>query len=150
MNLNVKTLLIFSALLLAAAATFGIYQFRRTNERVGDLDADFRITAVDLIREFRKDVNRSNAKFVSKVISVSGTVSKIDNSAKPFVIFLQQTNVMSTVKCGMDVEFANADGAIQTGDLVVIKGICVGGENLDFDLGTDVTLKRCVIEKVNN
>lgn len=132
-------------ILFFAAVSFGLYEFFRQNAHIKDEKPGVVITAVDLVNQFEKDTAAANKNFSGKLVLAGGIVSKIDNSSTPAVIFLQAAKQMSSVKCFMDSIYKAEYKSVKVGDSINIKGICIGGEILDFGLGTDVTLKRCVL-----
>ncbi len=133
--------------ILLAAGGYAYYEFMRGNPHLKNAKADYTFEAVEIMNVFEQDTALANKKFMDKVIAVTGKVSKTDSNGNPVIIFMQHPEKMSSVKCSMDSVYANEYKNISSGAVVTIKGICAGGEVLDFGLGTDVSLKRCVLEK---
>jgi uncharacterized lipoprotein NlpE involved in copper resistance len=135
---------------LLIVAVVGIYiGYRKYHEKNDDLSgkkADASLNASTLIAAFAADTASANRQYMDKVIAVAGKVTKIDADGNPVVIFLGADGQMSTVKCSMDSTYADEYKNISEGTQVKLKGICTGGQTEDL-FGTDVTLKRCVVEK---
>lgn len=125
---------------------YGWYEYTRENKHLKSARAEVDITAPALIASYSKDSVQANKNFTEKIILVKGEVSEVDSSANPVIIFLKAESGMSTVKCSMDPLYQSKYQNVAKGNYVHIKGICVGAQILDFGLGTDVSLKRCILE----
>ncbi len=132
--------------ILLAAGGYAYYEFMRGNPHLKNAKADYTFEVVEIMNVFEQDAALANKKFMDKIIAVTGKVSKTDSNGNPAIIFMQHPDKMSSIKCSMDSIYKNDYKNIQPGTTVTIKGICAGGEVLDFGLGTDVTLKRCAVE----
>jgi hypothetical protein len=117
-----------------------IYVFNKPRNSISDLPTDFTVEAPRLVDEFKTDDEKANAKYLEKVIEVSGVIAEInisDNGTGSNCI-LRQTNEISGVICefepGKDKELKN----YQIGDNVTIKGKYSG-------FLMDVVLNTCEI-----
>ena len=103
------------------------------------------IDAASLIRAYEQNEARFHKEFLDKVITVRGTIKKVDANENPVVIALGTGEGFSSVQCSMDSTHAKLYSSIKQGQLVALKGIVTGGRTEDM-FGTDVILNRCVVE----
>lgn len=141
-----KALLIVTVLVIAVIAWYGYNQYNRTNEDLKNKKPDYSIESLDLIAAFERDTASSGKLYVDKIISVTGTIKKIEAEEAPVVIFLGNKQQMSSVICSMDSSYAATYANLKEGTNITLKGICIG-YSFDELLGTDVKLNRCVIQE---
>ncbi len=140
-----KILLYIIAIVVIAGSWFAYKAYTRTNEDLENKKPEFIIGSAALIGEFAKDTATANAKYIDKVIEVSGNIKMIDANGNPVVIALGSQGEMSSVLCSMDSTHAEKYKGLKEGDLVTLKGICTGGVTEEI-FGTDVKLNRCVVK----
>ncbi len=134
-------------LILAAVALYGYKEYNRKVKDTASLKADFSVTADELLSVFSKDASSANQHYLDKVLSVSGSVKKVDHDEKGYyTVVLGDTNSLSSVRCSMDSVHNEEAAHLKKGGTVVLKGICTGF-NADELLGTDVILYRSVLGK---
>ena len=114
-------------LITAFSAIYYVFNMPRRN--IAKESASFTLTAKQLIAEFQKDESAANAKYLDKVIAISGEIKGIrtlDNNS--MVISLE--DAMEGVSCTVD----SADVAtnslklsqLKSGSLGTFKGRCSG------------------------
>ncbi|GAA4337578.1 OB-fold protein [Flaviaesturariibacter amylovorans] len=140
-----KIILTVIALAVAGGAIYGWREYNRTNADLSNAKAHYTQDATALIAAFEKDTAAANKQYVDKILAVSGPVKSIDAAGNPVVVFLGAADGMSSVRCSMDSAHAATYRSITAGSIVTIKGQCTGGEVSDMGLGTDVSLKNCVL-----
>lgn len=131
-----KTKAVLLVTVLALAVGGGVYGYREYNRGVAntaDETPTEQLTAERLVAEFATDEEASNAKYISKVIQVSGTVDRIEGND----IILSTGTPDNTVRCTFD-----APPAVRTGSTVAIKGECAGAIVM---IGAEVQMARCAI-----
>ncbi len=117
------------------------YIWNKPHANVSDAKPVFAIASQDLIKAFETNEQEANAKFVGKLIEVSGKIGQIDKTEDGSVnILLESENPMSTVMCQLDAVEKTDQSGLAVGQSVSIKGLCSG-------YTTDVVLDRCHIVK---
>ncbi|MFY9464187.1 MAG: hypothetical protein WAP48_03810 [Sediminibacterium sp.] len=141
---NILLLLLALACLAGAGAFYAYKEFNRKAEDLSSAKAAYQVTAVELIDAFTGNEAGGNAKYLSQVIEISGTLKKTDQDEKGNkILVLGDTTSMSSVRCSLDSLYGKA-GVFEQGSLVKIKGICTGFMADDLGIGSDVILTRCI------
>ncbi|RYY99846.1 MAG: hypothetical protein EOO11_03645 [Chitinophagaceae bacterium] len=140
-----KILLTVIALSLVGGAIYGWREYHRGNPDLADAEARYSLEAPALIAAFEKDTAAAGRQYVDQILAVTGPVRSIDAVGNPVVIFIGTAGGLSSVRCSMDTAHAATYRALTAGSKVTIKGRCTGGEVSDMGLGTDVSLKNCVV-----
>ncbi len=132
-----KKVFFFIGIALLCTAAWGLFLFNKPHSDVGDKKADMILQADDLYQQYSKDETAANAKFLNKIITVTGTVNQIDETNNAAIILLKNKDDAGGVSCNL---FAHKKVSVQQGKAVTIKGRCTG-------FLMDVALTDCVIEK---
>lgn len=91
-----------------------------------------KVTAAALFSEYSSNEKEANAKYIDKVVEVSGVVNSVaKNSEGKTVVLLKTDDLMFGVNCTLEQA---AD--IKADESISLKGICTG-------YLTDVVLIRC-------
>lgn len=145
----VKKILFTSVALLLVGVGVGWYFFTKGFDDTSGIQADYTVSAVSFIDEFKLDdkLNEaSNKKYAEKIITVNGRVSsveaadttvnlKIENADGAYIAFAFQQKDQAAVK------------GVKAGDSVSIKGSC-NGASFSSILGVPyITFKRCSLNK---
>ncbi len=131
--MKTKHLIIIIVLLLViAGGGVGLYKFTAKPKDASAKKADFELSANELISAFEQDEQAANAKYLDKVIIVSGKVSEISEEN---ILLGEEPSV---INCGMSNNASFSDVAVD--DLLKIKGICTG-----YDMLFGVGLIKCVV-----
>lgn len=133
-------------LIIVATAIYGIIEYTRGKKDLKLERPELSFDAIDLILLFETDVVSANKKFTDKIISVKGVLSSIDARENPVMLFMKHPERESSVKFSMDSLYASELNKIIVGETLMIKGVCAGGEVLDFELGTDILITNAVVE----
>lgn len=148
MKKRTKIILAISVIALACAG-YGYKQYMRKNTDLAYARPDLQMTSAELIKTFEADEKLANAKYLDKIIAVSGTVKEISKDEKGYyTVVLGEANSMSNVRCSMDTAHQQKISLIKPGSAVTIKGACTGF-NADELLGSDVILNRGVVSDKN-
>ena len=134
---------IIIAVFLIAAATLAVYGYKEYNRKQKDtagMQSSFNISTVSLIQDFEADENTANKKYLDKVITVEGTVAKMEVSDSTQVVSLKGNSPMAFVNCQFESRYKAAISQLKVGGTVKVKGICTG-------MLMDVVLNRCVLIK---
>lgn len=144
----IKRILILVVIGIIAAAGIIWYIFTMKYDDTKDVAADFTVSAIPFINEFRTGEAAANKKYVEKIIVVNGSVSAleaadsimnvkmIDPASGSYAIFAFQPQDIAATK------------ALKEGDQVSIKGSCSGGTFSSILEVESISFKRCTL--VNN
>jgi len=139
---------IIAVIILMITAVLGIwYIFSVKFPDTYKEQADYTITAIDLIKEFKKNDSIANKKYAEKIISVSGVVTEVENVDTTVNIKLADTTTGSYAIFAFQQQHLNEAKNIKEGDKVIIKGSCSGGAYSQILETEFVTFKRCVLNK---
>ena len=128
-------------LLLLAAAGWGYYQYQRPHQSAKDETANVTIGADSLYVQYAGDEKSCDAKYLGKVVEVSGQLSEIQHSGQSEVWILS-TGTANTggVNCQLFPGEKVPEPHPKPGDQVTVKGRCTG-------FLMDVNLSDCIIIK---
>jgi hypothetical protein len=133
-----KSLLIIALVSFTAAAAFGYYMFNKPHQSILSETPAFSSEASALVSEYEADENASNAKYLGKVIEVTGTVSDKSTDNQGVLNITLQGGDLAGIGCQFDKKNQADAIAMKSGDKVKVKGICTG-------ILMDVVLVDCVI-----
>jgi len=136
--------IVYLLLILAAIGAFiGYRMWNKPHKDIANAKEDFFISASALSKEYNASEESANAKYLEKVISVSGKVSELqlENADEPTVALATDAED-KTVQCGFKKEFLNDIKNLKSGDNIKIKGKCDG-----MDMFGGVVLTQCSLIK---
>jgi hypothetical protein len=121
------------------------YVFDEKHENTSNAISDYTVNATDLIKEFQVSDSAANAKYREKILTVSGTISELENpnDSTASIKFADSTGSYAIFPfLGESVAEVKK---LKSGDKVSVKASCSGGV-LSEILGTEsITFKRCVL-----
>jgi cell division protein YceG involved in septum cleavage len=126
-------------LILAAGGTY-YYDFVYMKNRKVDMEnaESIQVTAVELVKAYQTDEASANAKYLDKIVEVSGTVNATGSTqAGEFTLTLASEDPFAGVMATLDT--ASADNAVVNQN-VTVKGYCKG-------FLSDVVLTSAIITK---
>ncbi len=134
-----KKLLITGAVLLLAGLGTIYYLFNMPKRNVSKSDADHKIEASVLVREYLKDEDATDARYlkddgVSDIMDITGTLSKIEEDYNNQLVLLLQESDDPT---GVSVTLQNGEKprGLKVGQTIRVKGVIRSGAHYDEDLG---------------
>jgi SAM-dependent MidA family methyltransferase len=135
-----KKLLFILLFLAVAGGAIGYYLWNKPHASVTNQKADFVLTAPELLEDFQKDENAANARYLGKIVQVSGTILElVPGTGLQMQVVLETGDMMSRISCVLKEDHkAFLERKLEKGDPVTIKGFCTG-------IAMDVVLDRCVI-----
>jgi hypothetical protein len=139
MKTSVKILLGVVLLIGLVGIGVGLYLFRMPHKDLGKAKPDFVITAVDLQKAFEENESVATAKYVNKIIEVSGTIESVKpGEGNSLNVTLKTGSDLSSVIC----TFASGSNTskLTGGSQVTIRGECSG-------FLMDVLLNNCSLMK---
>ena len=137
MKKNLRIALIATAVLAVAGAAIGYYLYNLKPKDLGNVKPDFTLTATELQSSFEENETSATAKYVNRIIEVSGEVSSVERGENNSVNISLKTNsdfssVICTFPSGIDPE------SVRTGSQISVRGQCSG-------YLMDVLLNNCVM-----
>jgi hypothetical protein len=137
MKTSYKIVLVAVSAVAIAGVLFGLYMYNLKPQDLQKVKPDFIVTAPDLLKAFESDENAATAKYVNKVVEVSGTIQSVkpgENNA--LTISLNTGSDLSAVICTLQ---GNSEPTnLGTGEQITIRGKCSG-------FLMDVLLNNCVV-----
>lgn len=122
---------------IVAGVGYGLYEYFRTNARTADLDANVKISAIDLYNAFTDNETLADSLYLMQVIQVTGKVADIKEDTSGIIILLDGGNGMFGISCSLQKTDEEVK-KVEKDSEITIKGICTG-------MLMDVVLTRCVI-----
>jgi uncharacterized protein YpmB len=132
-----KVILIVVGLLAAIGGGTAYYMWNKPAPKAENAKAIV-FQADDLCKEYGKDEKAADAKYLNKVIEVTGVVGDIEKNQDGGVLVVLQTSDPATgVQCAMREKTV----AVEKGKAVTIRGFCSGNGI------TGISLADCIISK---
>jgi hypothetical protein len=139
-----KKVLIFIAILgvagLLIAGGIGLYMFNKPHRDVQSTDADYTLTASEIVSEYLTDKDAANKKYLSadgdsKILKITGIVNKIsEDFSGQKVVLLKGEQVKAGVSATFTSETNSNLNDVQIGQTITIKGVIRSGASYDEDL----------------
>ncbi|MFN7118494.1 MAG: OB-fold protein [Saprospiraceae bacterium] len=133
-----KNIIILIALIAVLGLAIGIYQYNKPHKNMQRATADLTITAPELMAAFNSDENAANAKYLDKVVAVSGKVLAVNTNEGVTVVSLDAADDLGAISCELDRFSKQNRTNFSPGEQLTIKGICSGKT-------IDVVLVQCVL-----
>ena len=137
-------IIVFVLVIIGVVVYFSL--FNKPHRDIISEKAAFSMPASELYNAFTSNPDDANAKYLNKVISVTGSVSDISSiSNNEMKIVLSADENMFGVACSFSDEEVDVARSIEEGNELTIKGLCTGytGDGL---MPGDVVLVKCKIE----
>ena len=139
MKLWIKIALAIVMVFAVAGIGIGIYLFNLETADLRKAKPDFIISAADLQQAFENNEVSASAKFVNRIIEVSGNIESISiGEENALNVTLQTGSDLSSVIC--TIPDAASTVNLSTGNPITVRGECSG-------YLMDVLLNNCVIIK---
>lgn len=138
-----KKLLIALAIIGVIAAYFVWANFLKTAPSMKRLDADYQVEAISFYNEFDSNEATANAKYLNKIVQVTGEVADIEvmQDSKPVISL--KTDGFGVIKCTMESDLDQEQlSSIEANTTITIKAECIG-------MLLDVLLNRSIIIESN-
>lgn len=118
-----KRTIFLIAVLGIVVLIFVAYKMYTKPHRSVERERGIEVTAVQLFDAFAQNEAQANAKYLDKVMEVTGKVSEVGvNLDKKPIIMLETNDMLFGIRCTM----ADSLLTIEPGSTVTIKGICTG------------------------
>lgn len=136
MKVKRNVLIVSSVFLLIVVA--GLFMFYKPHRSVKDADAEFKLSAAELINIFNEDELKANALYLDKILEVQGTLKDIMFNDSSLVLVLGENTLDVGISCYMMEDQKDHAPTLKKGDAVHVKGICNG-------MLFDVVLDKCIL-----
>lgn len=138
-TLIMKKIVLSAVLALSTGLGFAYYLYNKPHQGISNEKAAFVLNAETLVNEYDLDEKKANAKYLGKIVEVSGIVSeKTKDRTGNYNITLQGPD-LAGIGCEFENKVQTQLASLKEGQEVKIKGICTG-------VLMDVVLVDCVIE----
>jgi hypothetical protein len=115
--------LVVLVLLGSVGAFIGYRMYNKPHPNVAAMKADVTFTAAALAKEYGADEKAADAKYLNKIIEVSGTISEVqDNQDGGKMVILATEDPAQGVQCSM----IDKSAKYTVGQQVTVKGKCSG------------------------
>lgn len=139
MKTSVKIALAVVFVLAVGGILAALYLYNLKPKDLQNVSPDYVITPSDLQKAFEEDEKGSSAKYINKVVEVSGEIIEIIGAEKKsFNVTLQTGSDFSKVICTFP-DIPNPDVFI-LGKQITVRGVCSG-------FLSDVLLNNCAVIK---
>lgn len=125
------------ALVLIGGA-IGFYLYNKPVESLDHKKPDVVTTADEILADYESDEQAANAKYLGKVVEVSGKVSEVSTEGEKNKVIFETSNPISLVITELDE--GNSVEGIEPGEHATVKGMCSG-------YLSDVILVRATVMK---
>lgn len=137
----IKALIIVLVVIIVALLAAYLYFINMPDKSVSKLKPDYQVSASDLAQEYESDPEKSDKKYIDKIIEVTGTITEISKDQNDsFVFILKQEDSNTGVLCTLSQENDKKASSYKSGDIVTIRGTCSG-------MLFEVVLNKCAIVK---
>lgn len=134
-----KVILAILALALIGSGV-GYYLWNKPHQDIAASKTDVAIDAKQLFDEFNNDETAATAKYLDKMIAVSGTVKSSETDAEGTTKVMFDAGSDFGVSCELDKFAKHPRTDFKPGETVTLKGLCSG-------FNFDVQISRCVEAK---
>ncbi len=129
-----KKIIIIGAILATGGGFYAYREYNRGMKSTADIKSDVTISANELLTAFQTNEEEANAKFLDKVVEVTGEVGQVEVTGGKTIVRLNAGDSMAGVTCEME---GTGEVAFNKGEQFTFKCTCSG-------LLMDVVLVRCV------
>ena len=136
-----KAIIILILLIAAGIVALAVWKwtFKKSDISMASKKADVEIEAGILAQAFESNEEDANARYLGKVIVVSGVIGAMGEEGQNLSVYLKKGDDLSGVMCTFSIGSVDTS-RIKVGNTVKIKGICDG-------YLMDVKLNKCSLEK---
>ena len=135
-----KKILLAIALVAAIGGAVVYFMYNKGHKDMAGAAPGIQVNAEQLFEEFSADEAAANAKYLDKVVEVSGVVKETLQEGGTTQVNMQSGDDSFGVMCELDPLAQHTRKDIPSGESVKLKCMCTG-------INLDVQLKRCVESK---
>ena len=134
-----KLSIVMISFAIFAAVVTVILIYNKPHRSVAEEEAEFTVTASELVDAFSQDESAADSVYSGKVVEISGLLKEKIMSDGAAILFIGDTSQMIGVNCFLRDHQEEAYRGLQVGKQVTVKGICNG-------LLLDVVLDKCIVK----
>jgi hypothetical protein len=139
MKTYIKILLGVVMFISLAGILAALYMYNLKHTDMAKAKPDFVITATALLKEFEDNEAAASAKYINKIVEITGTVATVKPAENNIVnISLVTESDLSSVICTFAA--ISDPSSVKAGDVITLRGECSG-------FLMDVLLNNCAILK---
>ncbi|MGM0565624.1 MAG: OB-fold protein [Bacteroidota bacterium] len=132
-----------AVVIVGLIGAFAVYHFvyNKPHKDYAKEEAAYALKAEALFNEFVDNSQKANEKYTGKVVQISGTPDKVENTDSTLVLVFAFAEGMfgdEGIRCHMSPEYQNPDDLNLSGNMT-LKGFCTGYND------TDVILEHCSV-----
>jgi hypothetical protein len=125
MKFYVKVALFIVLVIAVAGILYALILFNKKHVDTSKAKPDFVITAITLQKEFEDNEKIASAKYINKILEVSGTIASITPADSSHLnISLKTGSDMSSVICTFPL--AGNENRFKSGEEIRLRGECSG------------------------
>lgn len=124
--MNKKKIAASILLIVFAGAIIAYKMYNKPHVNVAETSSDITISTKALLEAFSSNETTANAKYLEKIIEVSGVVSEIKNEKGKGIVTLTNADSFGSVLCHLSLEATQKTNTIKEGQTITVKGICTG------------------------
>jgi hypothetical protein len=142
-----KTILFSITLLIFVGGLLGYREYFRPNADIATMKPAFQVNSNGMIDEFSKNDIMATKKYLGKIVSIDGTVTKVEKDEKGYyTIVLGMQGNSSSIRCAVDTLHVAPMASLKEGQAVTVKGIFTGYNKDETGLlGSDIQLNRSAL-----
>jgi hypothetical protein len=144
MKTCVKIILSLFVAGIITAVLIYTFVYNKSHPDYEKIKPDYTLSASELYNSFKSNTTGSEIKYNGKVLSVSGTLTKVESTDSLVIVvyvFNQGMFGDEGIRCTMLPKFNEEAKKLQPGNIYNIKGYCTGFND------SDVILEQCTIIK---
>lgn len=140
-------------LIVAIGAGVVLYLFNMPHRDVTSTEADYSVTASDIVAEYLQDPKAANEKYLaedgnSKVLFITGTVARVSTDFDGNkVILLKEAADKAGVRSVLSADNNPSQPELELGQEISVKGVIRSGASYDSDLEMyeDVFVEKSIL-----
>ena len=131
---------LFVVIIIALGGIFAaLYLYNLKPQDLQKAKPHYSISAVDFQKAFDENEKAASARYINKILDVSGTIASVKSGEKnTFNVALETGNELSTIICTF--HSIKDTTILRPGNQIIIRGVCSG-------FLMDVLLNNCVVVK---
>ena len=119
-------ILISVFVIILIAFYLGYKMYNKPHINVSNTKSEITLSANTILKDFTTDEAAANAKYLDKIITITGEVLKINTEKNKGTITLKTNDNFGSILCHLSKKATLNLNKIKKGQNVTIKGICTG------------------------
>lgn len=124
--MNRKKIIIIILILGIIGAFIGYQIYNKPHIDVAETSADISISANEILNKFSGDETTANAKYLGKIVAITGVLSEIKIEKEKGIITLKTNDDFGSILCHLSAESTKKIDVLRVGQTYTVKGICTG------------------------